>query len=309
MMKSKPEVSVKFTVFTLFPDLIQSYLSDALLSKAIQQKRIQVEVIPLRSFAEGRYKSIDDVPYGGGDGMVFKASILETALLSLPNKPKSERQVIYLSPQGKVWNSNLAKQMVKDFSFTPAPAKSLLSSKKPAPVVEREIVLICGRYGVIDQRFIQKHIDAEISIGDYVLSGGELAALVMIESVSRFVPGVLGHDLSAHRDSFENNALEAPQFTKPQKWGDLSVPEVLSSGNHKKIDEWRVLVAWLVTFKKRPDLFEQHFVSHAKQADKKEALTMKKLIDFYKGLSEQDLKILQLENIDLKHLQEFGGKV
>lgn len=307
-MNSKAEISVKFIVFTLFPELIQSYLGDALLSKAIQQKRIQVQVVPLRSFAEGRYKSIDDVPYGGGDGMVFKASILETAILSLPQKPKSERQVIYLSPQGKVWSSGLAKQMVKDFSFSLPPAKSLLSSKQAPSTVEKEIILICGRYGGIDQRFIQKHVDTEISIGDYVLSGGELAALVMIESVSRFVPGVLGHNLSAHRDSFENNALEAPQFTKPQQWGELPVPEVLSSGNHKKIDEWRVFVSWLVTFKKRPDLFAQHFKSQTKSADKKEAVTMKTLVDFYKALSLQDLKTLQLEDLDLKQMQELGGK-
>lgn len=308
MMKSKTEVSVKFIVFTLFPELIQSYLSDALLSKAIQQKRIQVEVIPLRSFAEGRYKSIDDVPYGGGDGMVFKASILETALMSLPVKSKSERQVIYLSPQGKVWNSTMAKKMVNDFSFTLPPTRSLLSAQKKAVAIEKEIVLICGRYGGIDQRFIQKHIDVEVSIGDYVLSGGELAALVLIESVSRFVPGVLGHDLSAHRDSFENNALEAPQFTKPQQWGDLAVPEVLSSGNHKKIDEWRFFVSWLVTFKKRPDLFAQNFYLQANQGDKKDAVSMKKLVDFYETLSQQDRKTLQIEELDLKQMQDLGGK-
>lgn len=288
MIKSKGEVSIRFVVFTLFPELIQSYLGDALLSKAIQQSRIQVQVIPLRSFAEGRYKSIDDVPYGGGDGMVFKASILESALQSLPEKNKADRRVIYLSPQGQVWNSQLAKDMVKQFSFTTP------ISKKEAPTKEKEIVLICGRYGGIDQRFIQKYIDEEISIGDYVLSGGELAALVLIESVSRFVPGVLGHDQSAHRDSFENSTLEAPQFTKPQNWKDQVVPEVLWSGDHKKIDEWRKLVSWLVTLKKRPDLFAANFTQ-----DK--SISLKKLADFYKGLSAADRKTLQLEDLDLKN--------
>lgn len=295
MTKSKSDISVKFIIFTLFPELIQSYLGDALLSKAIQQKRIQVQVIPLRLFAEGRYKSIDDVPYGGGDGMVFKASILETALLSLPEKSKNQRHVIYLSPQGKIWNSNLAKKMVKNFSFTAS------DSKKEWAAGEPEIVLFCGRYGGIDQRFIQKYIDEEVSIGDYVLSGGELAALVMIESISRFVPGVLGHDQSANRDSFENSMLEAPQFTKPQQWRDFAIPEVLTSGNHKKIDEWKNLVGWLVTFKKRPDLFETYF-------SRNEAVTMKKLVDFYKTLSVDDLKTLQLENLDIKHLQQLGEK-
>lgn len=288
MTKSKSQVCIRFVVFTLFPELIQSYLADALLSKAIQQKRIQVQVVALRSFAEGRYKSIDDVPYGGGDGMVFKPSILEAALKSLPEKSKMDRHIVYLSPQGDVWSSNLAKQMVKDFGFSDLSVKGEISE------ADREVVLFCGRYGGIDQRFIQKYVDQEISIGDYVLSGGELAALVLIESVSRFVPGVLGHEQSAFRDSFENNVLEAPQFTKPQLWGELAVPEVLSSGNHKKIDEWRKIVSWLVTFKKRPDIF-------ATQFSKDETVSMKKLTDFYQSLSVQDLKTLQLEGINLKN--------
>lgn len=300
----KSETSIRFLVFTLFPELIQSYLGDALLSKAIQQKRIQVQIVPLRAFSEGRYKSIDDVPYGGGDGMVFKASVLETALKSLPEKNKNARRVIYLSPQGKVWNSQAAKEMVKDFSFLAAEKKE--SAKAPAAMnSEKEIVLICGRYGGIDQRFIQKYVDEEVSIGDYVLSGGELAALVMIESVSRFIPGVLGHDQSAHRDSFENNLLEAPQFTKPQQWVDLAVPEVLSSGHHQKIDEWREKISWLVTFKKRPDLFRANF-SKQFSDPKNQSQYLKKLTDFYQDLSAADLKTLQLEALDLKQLNERG---
>lgn len=296
----KSEVSIRFVVLTLFPELIQSYLDDALLSKAIQQKRIQVEIIPLRSFAEGRYKSIDDVPYGGGDGMVFKAGVLEAALKSLPEKNKKQRKVIYLSPQGKVWSSETAKHMVKQFSFTPTEVKP---SKKGAASQEYpEVVLFCGRYGGIDQRFIQKYIDEEISIGDYVLSGGELAALVLIESISRFIPGVLGHEQSAIRDSFEKSLLEAPQFTKPQSWGDLNIPEVLSSGHHQKIEEWRKQVSWLVTFQKRPDLFQSaHF-------QKLEEKALKQLVEFYQNLSLTDRKTLQLEDLDLKRLQNLLGE-
>lgn len=299
-MKTKGEVSIKFIVYTLFPELINSYLGDALLAKAIQRKNIQVEVIPLRTFSEGNYKSIDDVPYGGGDGMVFKASILEAAINSLPPKLKKDRHIIYLSPQGSVWNSNLAKQMVKDFSFPAIEKGSFFNSEKIQNNAEKEIVLICGRYGGIDQRFIQKYIDQEVSIGDYVLSGGELAALVLIESVSRFIPGVLGHELSASYDSFENNILEAPQFTKPQKWGELAVPEVLASGNHKKIDEWRSYVSWLVTLKKRPDLFKKYFSSNNR-------ISGQQLRDFYKNLSKQDLIVLQIEDLDLALLKENGS--
>jgi tRNA (guanine37-N1)-methyltransferase len=270
-----PKNSIQLTILTLFPELIESYLGDALLAKAIKQKRLKVKVVPLREFAEGRYKSIDDIPYGGGDGMVFKASIIETALQSLGNDP---RKVIYLSPQGKTWNASRAKSWVQE---------------------TKEIVLICGRYGGIDQRFIQKHVDEEISIGDYVLSGGELAALVVIESLSRFVPGVLGHADSATHDSFENHWLEAPQFTKPQKWEDQAIPEVLASGNHAKIDEWKKFVSWLVTLKKRPDLFVANFRKESSAQRKK---SLQALNEFYEKIPATEKMVLQIEDLDLQNL-------
>ncbi len=274
---------IQLTVLTLFPELIENYLADALLSKAIQQNRIQMKVISLRSFSEGRYKSIDDVPYGGGDGMVFKASVLESAMLSLGEKNQVNRKTIYLSPQGQIWNHERAKQMAAEWSVS-------VSEDEPLPDVDREIVLICGRYAGVDERFIQKWVDEEVSIGDFVLSGGELAALVLIESISRFIPEVLGDLLSAENDSFEDaHALEAPQFTKPQVWSEMSVPEVLTSGHHLKIAKWKKNVASLVTYKKRPDLFYRGF--------KKENL--KDLIDFYDSLSESDKIVLQLGGLRL----------
>ena len=280
----KNKRSIQFTVLTLFPDLIQNYLADALLSKAILQKRIQVKVVSLRQFAQGRYKSIDDVPYGGGDGMVFKASVLESAMDSLQKNSHIKKKVIYLSPQGKTWNHELAKKMAVEWSEQVADEDLEIH-------LDQEVILICGRYAGIDQRFIQKCVDEEISIGDYVLSGGELAALVMIESISRYVPGVLGDENSAHLDSFEDgHSLEAPQFTKPQVWSGKNVPEVLASGNHAKIAEWKKNVAALVTFKKRPDLFAAGF--------KKEKL--QSLISFYEGLSESDKEVLQLNELHLK---------
>ena len=285
--------SIQFTVLTLFPDLIENYLGDALLSKAIQQNRIQVKVVSLRSFSIGRYKSIDDVPYGGGDGMVFKASVLEGALNSIQEKSTTKKKIIYLSPQGQTWNHSLAQKMANEWSYS-------VDTKNRATDVEFEVILICGRYAGIDQRFIQKYVDEEISIGDYVLSGGELAALVLIESISRYIPGVLGDEQSASKDSFEDNWLEAPQFTKPQVWAEMAIPEVLASGNHQKIAEWKKYASWLVTFKKRPDLFAARFKMGQIDFEKD---AWKKLTSFYKSLSVEDKKILQLEGLELEKIE------
>ena len=250
----------KIKVLTLFPELIRHYLSDALLAKAIEQKKLAVDIISLRDFAEGQYKTVDDVPFGGGDGMVMKANVLEKALISC-QVPKA--RVIYMSPQGHPWTTAEAQKMANSTD---------------------EVVLICGRYAGIDQRFIQKYVDEEISIGDYVLSGGELASLVIVESVSRFIPGVLGHAGSATADSFSIAGLEAPQFTRPQVWQDLNVPSVLTSGHHQKISEWKNLCSQLVTLKKRPDLF----VGDPAQ-----------LKEFYNSLSAEDKIVLEIEDLRL----------
>jgi tRNA (guanine37-N1)-methyltransferase len=283
----KNKVSIQFTVVTLFPELIENYLSDALLSKAIQQGRIQVKVVSLREYSELKYRSVDDVPYGGGDGMVFKASVLEKAIESIQNK-SLKTQIIYLSPQGKKWNHELAKKMAAEWSHR----EEAQESTSPSPT--SAIILICGRYGGIDQRFIQSFVTEEISIGDYVLSGGELAALVLIESISRYIPGVLGDENSATNDSFENNWLEAPQFTKPQLWNGLNVPSVLASGHHLKIAEWKKYCSILVTYKKRPDLFARFF----KSLD----ISVAQLKAFYQDLTEDDKKSLQLENINFSEM-------
>ncbi len=285
----KNKHSVHFTVLTLFPDLIQNYLKDALLSKAVRDGLIQVNVIALRPFADSNYKAIDDVPYGGGDGMVFKASVLEAALKSFAQKNARSKKIIYLSPQGKTFDHLYAKKLASECATVEAAADDLANGVSDGI----EIILICGRYAGIDQRFIQRYVDEEISIGDYVLSGGELGALVLIESISRYVPGVLGDELSARMDSFEDRGLEAPQFTKPQNWSDLSVPEVLASGNHQKIKEWKAKVGALVTLRKRPDLFFAQF----------QKSEMKAFAAFYNELSDDDRKVLQLENLDMGELK------
>lgn len=258
---------MKINVITLFPDLIRNYLNDAILGKAIQQKKIEVEVTSLREHTSGSYKSADETPFGGGDGMVIRPEVLEEALQSIRLRhPLSEPKVIYLSPQGKPWTHAAAAQLANS---------------------SQDYVFICGRYAGIDQRFIDRYVDEEISIGDYVLSGGELAALVVIESVSRLIPGVLGDHQSALEDSFAKDLLEAPQFTRPQVWHGVNVPAVLLSGHHQKIQEWKEMCGYLITLKKRPDLIKE------KQID------LKKLSTFFHQLTTIDKKTLGIEDLEI----------
>ena len=205
------------------------------LAKAIKNNLMFIEIINLREFSDNSYKSVDDSPFGGGDGMLIRPDILEKALLSIRNQ-NIKQHVVYFSPQGQLLNQEKVKNFA-DSQFD-------------------ELILICGRYAGVDQRFLDTYVNEEISVGDYILSGGELPALVFIEAVSRFIPGVLGKLESAEEDSLKNNLLEAPQYTRPQVWNNLEVPEVLLSGNHKKIAEWKEKMAVAVTEKKRPDLLK-----------------------------------------------------
>jgi tRNA (guanine37-N1)-methyltransferase len=227
---------LKIKIISLFPDLINSYLQDAILAKAIGKNLISVELINLRDFSDNAYKSVDEVPFGGGDGMLIRADILEKALQSV-NIKKEKQLVIYFTPQGKLLEQSEVRKFAEQVEFD-------------------ELILICGRYAGIDQRFIDEYVGQEISIGNYVLSGGELPALVLIEAVSRFIPGVLGKIESAFDDSLQENLLEAPQYTKPQIWNNKKVPDVLLSGHHQKIANWKKEMALKVTSEKRPDLLK-----------------------------------------------------
>lgn len=253
---------MKFQILTLFPKLIDSYLSEGVVQQALKKNLFEYALINPRDFATDNHKSVDDRPFGGGDGMVMLPEILEKALSS---RPWPQGKVIYLSPQGKP----LTESKVKELSEQPA------------------LTLICGRYGGIDQRALNEFVDEEISIGDYVISGGELAALVVMDSVVRKIPGSLGHAQSAESDSFaKNGTLEHPLFTRPQMWNSNSVPEVLLSGNHAKIREWQNLMGQLVTLKKRPELL------------KLSAQEKRQLRDFYNQLKMEDKKSCGVENLD-----------
>lgn len=266
---------MKFTYLTLFPELIQSYLGDALLKKAEDKKLLEFNIINLRKFSDNKYNSVDDTAYGGGDGMLLRPDIADRCFNELYKsadyKPESTLR-IYLSPQGdKIDQAMLHKFLKYD-----------------------HLVLLSGRYGGIDQRIINHHIDQEISLGDFVLSGGELAALALTEGLSRFIPGVLGHQQSVIADSFTQGLLEAPQFTKPSTWGGDSVPSVLLSGHHEKIATWKHHMAILITWKKRRDLF-------LKTQKELVGPVLKNHLKFLSELTSTEIESVGLSSEDIAH--------
>jgi tRNA (guanine37-N1)-methyltransferase len=224
----------RIDVVTLFPELFEPFCSTSLLGSARRAGTLVVEVHELRRFAKGAYRKVDDEPYGGGPGMVMKPEPLVEAAEALagPKGPGRRAHVILLSPQG-----------------------ARLSQAKVVELAAREhLVLLCGRYEGVDQRAIDLAVDEEISVGDYVLSGGEVPAMVVIEAVSRLVPGVLGNPASVLAESFEGALLEGPQYTRPAEYRGLAVPEVLRSGDHGRIARWREEQALARTRQRRPDL-------------------------------------------------------
>jgi tRNA (guanine37-N1)-methyltransferase len=229
---------INFKILTLFPELFPGPLSASVTGAALEKKLWSLEAINIRDFAKDERKTVDDTPYGGGAGMVLKADILADAI---EKNLKPESKIFYLSPRGKTLTQKKARELAQ----------------------EKEIILLCGRYEGVDQRVLDEFVIEEISIGDYVLSGGELAAFIVIDAVLRNVDGVLGADESLVEESFgskENleyeNLLEYPHFTRPANWRGREVPEVLTSGHHKKISEWRKEKAIEITKKNRPDLLK-----------------------------------------------------
>ena len=247
---------MRFTVLTIFPDLFQSFWEHGIIRRAILKNRIVAEVLDIRDFAEGRHRVSDDTPYGGGSGMVMKPEPLAAAIRAA-QADRPESKTILLTPQGLVLNQELARDLA---GFN-------------------DLVLVCGRYEGVDERICDNFIDFEISIGDYVLTGGELAAMVVMEAVSRLIPGVLGGEDSAERDSFSNDLLEHAHYTKPREFEGESVPEVLVSGHHGAIENWRQEMSLIRTFLKRRDLLENRTLSK-KEVDilKKWCLDIEKII-------------------------------
>lgn len=220
---------MKFDVLTLFPEMFEP-LKQSIIKRATESEIISVNLVNIRDFSENKHNKVDDTPYGGGAGMLMKPDVVDRAYESV----KSEKsKVIYLSPQGKTLN----QKIVKDLSQ------------------EEHLILLCGHYEGIDQRVIDKIVDEEISIGDYVLTGGEIPAMVLIDSVSRYVDGVISNE-STDEESFSNGCLEYPQYTRPEVFDGMKVPDVLISGHHENIRKWRRLKSLENTFRKRPDMLE-----------------------------------------------------
>ena len=220
-------------VFTLYPEFFPGPLSKGLYGKALSKNLWNLNIVNIRDAAEDKHKTVDDTPYGGGSGMLLKADVLAKSLDQ--NRIEGEK-ILYLSPKGKKFDQSYAKKL--------ANAKSLS--------------LICGHFEGVDERVLSTRDIEEVSIGDYVLSGGETAAYVVIDSVLRLLPGVLGNDNSKMEETFENGLLEYPQYTKPQIWDKKAVPDVLLSGDHNKIKDWRLSKSEAITRVRRPDLWEKY---------------------------------------------------
>ena len=220
-------------VFTLYPEIFPGPLAKGLFGKALENKLWEMRVVNIRDAATDKHKTVDDTPYGGGSGMLLKADVLANSLDK--NNVDGER-IFYLSPRGKKFDQNFAKELSK----------------------EKSISLICGHFEGVDERVLKTRNIEEISIGDYVLSGGETAAFVVLDSILRLLPGVLGNDKSVDDESFQNGLLEYAQYTKPQIWEEKSVPEVLLSGDHNKIKDWRLSQSEVITRDRRPDLWQKY---------------------------------------------------
>ncbi|MBX3019444.1 MAG: tRNA (guanosine(37)-N1)-methyltransferase TrmD [Bdellovibrionaceae bacterium] len=256
-----------FQVITLFPEAIAQFAGYGVLSQAVKKELLQIESINPRKFTTDVHHSVDDRPFGGGDGMCMTVDALAPAVDEARARAPGAR-LIYVSPQGRPLTNAVAKELAQ----------------------AGDLIFLSGRYAGVDQRLLNRYAFEEISIGDYVLSGGELAAMVIIDAAARFIPGVLGHQDSSQADSFEGGVLEAPQFTRPREIQGQAVPEVLMSGNHAKISEWRGQVSRLVTLKKRPDLF------HALKLSMKE---LKSLRDFLAAMPSEERAVLGLTELDL----------
>lgn len=229
--------TARFEVLTLFPGFFSSPLNESILKRATDKGLLFVALRDLRDYTEDRHKTADDAPYGGGAGMVLKPEPIFRAVDALRAEyPGEEYRTIYLSPQGRPFSQPIAEGLASE---------------------KRRIVLLCGHYEAVDERVLDALVDEEISIGDYVVTGGELAALVVIDAVARLIPGVLGDDESAYRDSFGDGLLDHPHYTRPATFRGMQAPDVLLSGNHAAIELWRRRESLKATLKKRPDLLER----------------------------------------------------
>ena len=226
----------RFHILTLFPEMVMDGLNTSIIGRAIEAGLLEINVVNIRDYSTNKHMKVDDYPYGGGAGLVMQPEPVYRAYKDLEKDMKKKPRVVYLTPQGTTFHQEMAKELAK----------------------EEELVFLCGHYEGIDERVLEEIVTDYVSIGDYVLTGGELPAMVMIDSISRLVPGVLHNDDSAGDESFENGLLEYPQYTRPPVFLDKEVPEVLLSGHHENIRKWRHEQSVKRTKERRPDLWEAY---------------------------------------------------
>lgn len=226
---------VNFHVLTLFPEMVMQGLHTSILGRAVEKQYISIEAVNIRDYTMDKHGKVDDYTYGGGAGMLMQAQPVYDAYTSIAQRIERKARVIYVTPQGRTFHQEMAKELAG----------------------EEELIFLCGHYEGIDERVLEEIVTDYVSIGDYVLTGGELPAMVMIDAVARLVPGVLHNDESAMTESFHNDLLEYPQYSRPEVWRDKRVPEILLSGNHAKVDEWRLAQSIERTKRLRPDLYER----------------------------------------------------
>ena len=231
---------MNFHILTLFPDMVRDGLHTSILGRAAQNGHISMNVVNIRDYTLDKHKKVDDYPYGGGAGMLMQAQPVYDAHKAVCEERGKKIRTVYVTPQGSVFN----QQMAIDFAK------------------EEDLIILCGHYEGIDERVLEEVVTDYVSIGDYVLTGGELAAMVMVDAISRMVPGVLSNEDSGVTESFYDNLLEYPQYSRPEVWNDKKVPEVLLSGHHKNIEKWRLEQSIKRTKERRPDLYEKYLANH-----------------------------------------------
>lgn len=225
---------MNYHVMTLFPDMVSQGLNTSIIGRAIEKDILHLNVVNIRDYATNKHKHVDDYPYGGGAGMVMQPQPVYDCYMDIVKDMKKKPRVIYMTPQGRVFSQDIAQELS----------------------MEEDLIFLCGHYEGIDERVLAEIVTDNLSIGDYVLTGGELPAMVMIDSISRLVPGVLNNDDSAEYESFQDGLLEYPQYTRPEVYHDQPVPPVLLSGHHANIETWRRQQSLLRTYQRRPELLE-----------------------------------------------------
>ena len=226
---------MNFHILTLFPEMVRDGLNTSIIGRAVSAGLLSIEAVNIRDYAFNKHQSVDDYPYGGGAGMLMQAEPVYLAHQAVAEKTGGRPRTVYLSPQGNVFDQNMAEELAQ----------------------EEDLILLCGHYEGIDERVLEEIVTDYVSIGDYVLTGGELPAMVMVDAISRLVPGVLHNDVSAEFEPFQDNLLEYPQYSRPEEWHGKKVPPVLLSGHHANIEKWRREQSIIRTYERRPDLLER----------------------------------------------------